>query len=105
MVEANLVGSDNRRILREFFWFLSSKDGLRFRKAKKDNTSNLDRPRFDVQTFVVDGDLLRFFRRAGGKQRRADVFELRRVGRGFRFREYFYVQGLLSGKRDWELGG
>ena len=103
-VEANLVGRDNRRILREFFWFLSSKEGLRFRNANKDNTTNLDRPRFDVQTFVIESDLLRFFRRAGGKQRRADVFELRRVDRGFRFREYFYVQGLLSGKRDWELG-
>jgi hypothetical protein len=103
-VEADLVGSDNRRVLREFFWFLSSEEGLRFRNARIDSTANLDRPRFDVQTFVVERDLLRFFRRIGSRQRRTEVFELRRIGRGFRFREYFYVQGLLSGKRDWELG-
>jgi len=103
-VAADLVGRDNRRVFREFFWFLSSKEGLRFRNARTESTTNLDRPRFDVQTFVVERDLLRFFRRIGGRQRRTEVFELRRVGRDFRFREYFYVQGLLSGKRDWELG-
>ena len=104
-VEATLVGDGNRRVLREFFWFLPGEEGLRFRDAKTDNTTDLDRPRYDVETFVVAGDLLRYFRRVGGKQRRTDVFELRRTGRELDFREYYYVQGVLSGMREWELGG
>jgi len=103
-VEAKLVGDGNRRILREFFWFLPSEEGLRFRDANTDSTTDLDRPRYDVETFAVESDLLRYFRRVGGKQRRTDVYELRRIGRGLGFREYFYVQGALSGIRQWELG-
>jgi hypothetical protein len=104
-IESNLVGGQQTRaVLREFYHFLLSGDGLRFRKRRDDNWFNLDEPGNDVETLTVRNDSLTFFWRQGGRVRRANVFSLQKTGSGFTISEFFYVQGLLSGTRVWEIG-
>ncbi len=104
-IEASLSGRrETRAFPREFYYFLVSGDGLRFRKRGDDHWFNLDQPGNDVETLSVRNDLLTFFWRQGGRVRRANVFSLQKTGRGFTISEFFYVQGILSGTRVWEIG-
>ncbi len=101
--EADLVGEETGVTFRQFFWFLLSRDGLRFRSAKSDISFELDQPGNDVETLTLARDSLMFFWRRGGAVRKTNVFELRKVGRGFSISEFFYAQGTLAGKRVWEI--
>jgi hypothetical protein len=104
-IEANLIGGrETRAVLREFYHFLLSRDGLRFRKRGAGGWFDLDQPGNDVETLTVRNDVLTFFWRQGGRVRRANVFSLQKTGRGFTISEFFYVQGMLSGTRVWEIG-
>ena len=104
-IEAELEGTkETRTILRRFFWFLLSADGLRFRRAKTDISIDLDKPVYDVEILEMNNNILTFYWRRYGALRRENVFSMSKSGRGFTISEYFYVQGVLSGKRLWELG-
>ena len=104
-IEAELEGvRGTRTVLRQFFWFLLSTDGLRFRKATTDISFELDKPGNDVQILEMGDNSLTFYWRRGGVVRRANVFSINTIGRSFTIREYFYVQGELAGKRLWKLG-
>ena len=104
-IEAELEGeSDTRAVLRQFFWFLLSTDGLRYRTATTDISFELDKPGNDVETLEVGNDIVTFYWRRGGTVRRTNVFSINKIGRSFTISEYFYVQGVLAGKRFWKLG-
>ena len=104
-IEAELEGArDTRAVLRQFFWFLLSTDGLRFRKAKTDISFELDKPGNDVEILEVGDNILTFYWRRGGTIRRTNVFFINKNGRSFTISEYFYVQGVLAGKCLWKLG-
>ena len=103
-IDAKTVGEQSGRVLREFFWILLSRDGLRFRTANSDSLFVLDQPGNDVEVIELSAGSLRFFRRQGGAQRRVTVYTLSKTGRGVGLDEYSYVQGILVGKRIWALG-
>lgn len=104
-IEAELEGArETRAVLRQFFWFLLSTDGLRFRKATTDISFDLDKPGNDVEILEMGNNILTFYWRRGGAVRRTNVFSINKIGRSFTISEYFYVQGVLAGKRIWKLG-
>jgi hypothetical protein len=103
-VGTKMIGEDSGRVLREFFWILPSRDGLRFRAANTDSLSVLDRPGNDVEVIGLSAGSLKFFRRQGGNLRRVTVYDLRKTASGVGLEEYFYVQGALAEKRIWALG-
>jgi hypothetical protein len=103
-IEANLVGLETRAVLREFYFFLLSRDGLRFGKQKADFSFELDQPGNDMEILTVRNNLLTFFWRRGGAVRRTIVFSLGETGQGFTISEFFYVAGKLSGTRVWVIG-
>jgi hypothetical protein len=103
-IEADLEGvRDTRAVLRQFFWFLLSTDGLRFRTATTDMSFELDKPGNDVEILEMGNNFLTFYWRRGGTLRRTNVFSINKIGRSFTISEYFYVQGVLAGKRLWKL--
>ena len=103
-IEAELEGArETRAVLRQFFWFLLSTDGLRFRKATTDISFDLDKPGNDVEILEMGDNILTFYWRRGGAIRQANVFSINKIGRSFTINEYFYVQGMLAGKRLWKL--
>lgn len=103
-IEAKLEGArETRAVLRQFFWFLLSKDGLRFRKATTDISFEIDKPGNDVEILEKRNNILTFYWRRGGAVRQTNVFSLNKIGRNFTISEYFYVQGVLVGKRLWKL--
>ena len=104
-IEAELEGvSDTRAVLRQFFWFLLSTDGLRFRKATTGLSIELDKPGNDAEVLEVGDNIVTFYWRRGGAVRQTNVFSINKIGRSFTISEYFYVQGVLAGKRLWKLG-
>jgi hypothetical protein len=86
---------------RQFFWILLSLDGLRFRKSTEDLSFELDKPRYDVEIMKSGKNAITFFVRRGGTQRRMNVFSFHKAGKSFTIREFFFVQGVLAGKRLW----
>lgn len=103
-VGTELLGQESGKVSREYFWILSSRDGLRFREATTDTVFVLDQPRNDVAVIALTSGSLTFFRRQGGNQRRVTVHTLRTTPTGVGMEEYLYVQGSLAGKRIWRLG-
>lgn len=103
-IEADLEGEENDATLqRQFFWFLSSSDGLRFRRGMSEIVPDLDKTKYDVEVLAVRKDALTFFFQRGGTLRRVNVYVLRQKERGFAISEYFFVQGTLAGKRSWAI--
>jgi hypothetical protein len=96
-------GIDNKQGFQQFFWFLLTSDGLRFRTDSSEITFELDQPGNDAEILSAASNVLTFFWRRGGIVRRANVFSLQKAGRGFTISEFFYVQGTLAGKRLWNI--
>ena len=104
-IEADLKGvKETRAVLRQFYWFLLSTNGLRFRKDTTDISFDLDKPGNDVEILEIGKNILTFYWRRGGAVRQTNVFSINKIGRSFTISEYFYVQGELAGKRLWKLG-
>jgi hypothetical protein len=87
---------------REFFWFLLSPDGLRFRWVPSDKVVLLT-PGDDVEILSVKSDALAFYWQRGGRSPRTNVFSLKRAGRAIVFSEFHYVFGRLALKRIWTV--
>jgi hypothetical protein len=103
-IEADLEGEERDADLRrQFLWLLLSRDGLRFMRATVDVLPELDKPRYDVEIYTTGNNSLTFFLHQGGVVRRTSVISLRKAGRGFTIKEFFYVQGMLAGKRLWAI--
>lgn len=99
----DLLGRELGSRYKQFFWFLLSPEGLRFRSATTDLSFNIDQPGNDVEVLTASHKELTFFWRQGGRTRQANVISLRRLGTGFTLAQFFYTQGILSGKRYWKL--
>lgn len=102
-IEADADGIETKQVFRQFFWFLLNRDGLRFRTTQSDISFEIDQRGNDAEVLSAGNNVLTFFWRRAGAVRRANVFSLQKVGRGFTIREFFYVQGTLAGKRIWSI--
>lgn len=102
-IEADLEGTETRAAYRQFYWLFLSQEGLRFRKATTDISFKIDQPGNDVEILKIGNNSIKFFWRRGGPVRRTNVFSLRKAGRSFNISEFFYVQGMLAGKRFWTI--
>ena len=103
-IDADFEGEESDATLkRQFFWFLLSRDGLRFRRAMSEIVPDLDKKKYDVEVLTVRNDALTFHFQRGGTLRRVNVFVLQKKERGFTIREYYFVQGTLAGKRSWDI--
>ncbi len=102
-LQADLLGLDNRTVSRQYFWFLLSPEGLRFKADASDSSFDLDAPGNDAGTLSATDERLTLFWREGGRVRRASVLSLGAVGHEYRLREFGYTQGELSGKRLWVI--
>ncbi len=87
---------------REFFWFLLSPDGLRFRWVPSDKVVLLT-PGDDVEILSIKPDAFTFYWQRGGRSPRTNVFSLEKAGRGIVFSELHYVFGRLALKRTWAV--
>lgn len=103
-IEAELGGSATRANIRQFFWFLPGMDGLRFRRTTNDTPFELDIPGNDAEILEVGDNRVTFYWRRGGALRQTNVFSIKIVGRSFTISEFFYMKGVLDGKRLWTLG-
>ena len=103
-VKADLRGLETGVVDVEYLSYLLSRDGLRFRKMGSDKYFQLDLPGNDAEIVELAKDRLTFFWRRASKIRRTTVMSLRCKGRRIVASEFFYAQGVLSGKRHWEIG-
>lgn len=105
-IESDLRGIDSRTRQSQVFWLLLKNDWLRFGDMA---TIKHDAPQWDVDIITVKSDMfifMRKFRRAGHNATSLQHIELRSLHishRSFKLREWFYIQGILVGKRDWTL--
>jgi hypothetical protein len=80
-----------------------SPEGVRFRKATTDTSTDLDRPQYDVGIVDIADDRLTLYLRQGGRIRQTTVLSLQEGEYGFTLNEFFYTQGILSEKHAWEI--
>lgn len=103
-ITAELEGDERDASLQsQFFWFLLSSDGLRFRRAMSEIVPDLDKTKYDVEILTARNDTLTFYFQRGGTLRRVNVFVIQQKERGFTIRELYFVQGTLAGKRFWVM--
>ena len=100
-MEAKFAGLDVKGSGREFFWFLLSPEGLRYRKATTDISFGLDQTRYDVGILGITDDRVTLYLREGGKIRRTTVVSLGEMEQEFTLKEFFYTQGTLAETRTW----
>lgn len=103
-MDAELVQQEHGQRYKQFYWFFIVPEGLRFRSATSDIFFEIDLPGNDVEVLTISNTELTFFRRMRGRVRKVIVFSLRRSGAGFTLTEFFYTQGILSGKQHWVIG-
>jgi len=102
-VRAEQRGLETRSVDVSFYSYLLSDDGLRFRKTGTDTYSQLDKPGNDAEVVELTDRGLTFFWRRDSNVRRTNVISLRSAGRRVEVSEFFYVQGMLTGKRHWTI--
>ena len=103
-LEAHLEAIESPAGGREFFWFLLSPDGLRFRWVATDTAVTFT-PGDDVEVLAVEPHASSFYQQRGGRSPRTSVFSLRKAGRGIVFSELYYYFGRLALKRTWAVEG
>jgi hypothetical protein len=103
-IKAELEGDERDASLKsQFFWFLLSSNGLRFRRGMSEIVPDLDKKKYDVEILTVRNDSLTFYFQRGGALMRVNVFVIQQKDRGFTISEFYFVQGALAGKRFWVM--
>lgn len=106
IIESDILRIDAGIQHLQFHWLLLKEDWLRFGDT---DSGEHDLSQWDIEPVAIDKGLLVFirkFRRLGHRGISLQHLELRSLQvspRSYILREWFYVQGYLTGKRTWTL--